>query len=124
MEINTNIGIEGQKYINWAKQNGYETWAMFSNNSYQETTSKILNSYELRTKVINDIVTYAIKYELDGINLDFENMATADKDMYNPGETAQILFCRIILYKIQQKSNLVLSPRHISHGNDLSFVPF
>lgn len=81
--INTNIGTSGQNYINWAKQNGYEVWAMFSNNSYKETTSVILNSYELRTKVINNIVSQAVKYELDGINLDFENMATADKDMYS-----------------------------------------
>lgn len=81
--INTNIGNEGLEYIKWAKQNNYKVWAMFSNNSYQKTTSKILNSYQLRTKVINDIVSLAIKYEIDGINLDFENMATSDKDMYS-----------------------------------------
>ena len=82
-DINTNIGTSGQKYINWAKQNNYEVWAMFSNNSYKETTSEILNSYKLRTKVINNIVDLAVKYELDGINLDFENMATSDKEMYS-----------------------------------------
>ena len=79
-QINTNVS---QEYINWAKQNGYEIWPMFSNNSYQETTSMILNSYETRTKVINNIVSLAVKYELDGINLDFENMATSDKDMFS-----------------------------------------
>jgi spore germination protein YaaH len=78
--INTNVS---QNYIDWAKSNNYEVWAMFSNNSYQETTSKILNSYEIRTKVINNIVNQAVKYNLDGINLDFENMATADKDMFS-----------------------------------------
>lgn len=82
-EINTNIGESGLNYINWAKQKNYEVWAMFSNNSYKETTSKILNSYELRTKVINNIVNLAVKYELDGINLDFENMLTEDKDVYS-----------------------------------------
>ena len=82
-EINTNIGDSGLNYIKWAKENNYEVWAMFSNNSYKETTSEILNSYELRTKVINDIVSLAVQYELDGINLDFENMFTEDKDMYS-----------------------------------------
>ena len=81
--INTNIGEEGLNYIEWAKQNNYKVWAMFSNNSYKDTTSKILNSYELRTKLINNIVNLAIKYELDGINLDFENMNTSDKDMFS-----------------------------------------
>ena len=79
-EINNNASKE---YINWAKQNGYEVWPMFSNNSYQETTTGVLNSYEARTKVINNIVNLAVKYELDGINLDFENMATKDKDMFS-----------------------------------------
>lgn len=82
-EVNVNIGTSGQNYMNWAKQNNYEIWPMFSNNSYQETTSKILSSYETRNKVINNIVSLAIKYELDGINLDFENMATLDKDMFS-----------------------------------------
>lgn len=82
-EISANIGSSGQKYINWAKQNNYEVWAMVSNNSYKETTSEILNSYELRTKVINNIVNLAVKNELDGINLDFENMETEDKEMYS-----------------------------------------
>ena len=81
--INTNIGSAGLNYINWAQNNGYEVWAMFSNNSYKETTSKILNSYNIRTKVINDIVNLAIRYELDGINLDFENMNTSDKDVFS-----------------------------------------
>lgn len=81
--IQTNIGTAGFEYIEWAKNNNYEVWAMFSNNSYKETTSKILNSYELRTKVIDNIVKYAIDYKLDGINLDFENMNTSDKDMFS-----------------------------------------
>lgn len=81
--INTNIGESGLNYIKWAKANNYEVWAMFSNNSYKETTTQILNSYELRTKVINNIVSLAVQYELDGINLDFENMLTEDKDMYS-----------------------------------------
>ena len=57
--INDNASYE---YINWAKKNGYEIWPMFSNNSYQETTSTILNSYEKRTRVINNIVNLALKY--------------------------------------------------------------
>lgn len=81
--INTNIGDNGLNYIKWAKSNNYEVWPMFSNNSYKETTSKILNSYELRTKLINDIVNLAVNYELDGINIDFENMNTEDKNVFS-----------------------------------------
>lgn len=81
--INTNIGNSGINYINWAKNNGYEVWPMFSNNSYKETTSDVLNSYELRTKMINNIVSLAVQYELDGINIDFENMNSSDKAVFS-----------------------------------------
>ena len=82
-KVKTNIGNSGLNYMNWAKQNNYEVWAMFSNNSYKETTSKILNSYELRTNLINNIVKLAVQYEIDGINIDFENMNATDKDMFS-----------------------------------------
>lgn len=82
-KIKTNIGNAGLNYINWAKENNYKIWAMFSNNSYKETTTQILNSYTNRKKVINDIVNLAVTYNLDGINLDFENMATEDKNLFS-----------------------------------------
>lgn len=82
LEIIDNASRGGEEYINWAKANDYKIWAMFSNNSMRETTSKILNSYELRTKMIDSIVSLAVNYQLDGINVDFENMNMADKDVY------------------------------------------
>ncbi len=82
-KIYDNAGTSGKAYINWAKSNNYKVWAMVSNNSYKETTSKILNSYQLRTELINNIVKLATEYELDGINIDFENMYEKDKDAYS-----------------------------------------
>lgn len=82
-KLNNNVGTNGINYINWAKQSGYKVWAMVSNNSYRETTSRVLNSYELRTNLINDIVKLANQYNLDGINIDFENMNESDKEMFS-----------------------------------------
>ena len=82
-KLNVNVGDSGINYINWAKQNNYEIWAMVSNNSYKDTTSKILNSYTLRTNLINNIVYVANTYNLDGINIDFENMKEEDKDVFS-----------------------------------------
>lgn len=82
-KINENVGNSGISYMNWAKQNGYKVWAMMSNNSYKDTTSEVLNSYELRTNLINKIVDLANKYNLDGINIDFENMNESDKDVFS-----------------------------------------
>lgn len=78
-----NVGTAGQAYIEWAKSNNYEVWSMVSNNSLKDTTSTILNNYEHRQLLIENIVNMAIKYNLDGINIDFEYMYQADKDKFS-----------------------------------------
>ncbi len=83
VQILDNAKTAGQDYIAWAKENGYKVWAIFSNNSMKTVTSNILNNYELRSKMIEDIVALAVKYEVDGINVDFEYMNMEDKDMYS-----------------------------------------
>lgn len=81
--IVANVGQEGENYIEWAHSNGYKVWALLSNDSMKETTSEILNDYELRKQLIENILTIVVEYDLDGINLDFENMYEADKGMYS-----------------------------------------
>lgn len=85
--LRENVGSEGQAYIEWAHKNGYKVWSMLSNaeaaTENLSITSKIMNSYELRQKLIESIVDKCVKYDLDGINVDFENMKQEDKDMYS-----------------------------------------
>ena len=81
--IVANVGTRGTNYINWAHNNGYKVWASFSNNSLKDTTSEILNDYELRQKLIDNIITAVVTYNIDGINMDFENIYEADKLMYS-----------------------------------------
>lgn len=83
VQINDNVKEEGQQYIEWAKGNGYKVWAIFSNNSMKEVTSKILNNYSKREEMIEKIVNLALKYGLDGINVDFEYMNMSDKDVFS-----------------------------------------
>ena len=80
-----NVGEEGQAYIKWAHNNKYKVWPMVSNagDGMINVTSKIMNSYESRKELIESIVKACIKYELDGINIDFENMKQEDKDLYS-----------------------------------------
>lgn len=82
-KLNINIGESGEQYINWAHNNNYKVWALVSNNSYKTPTSEILNDYKLREYLINQIVNMAIKYDLDGINIDFEYMNESDKDVFS-----------------------------------------
>ena len=82
-----NVGNKGQAYIEWAHSNGYKVWPMVSNaeaaSKSLSITSNIMNSYEKRQKLIENIIKVCVKYELDGINIDFENMKQEDKDMYS-----------------------------------------
>lgn len=82
--LKDNIGEKGEDYINWAHDNGYKVWPMVSNAEAGLTlTSKIMNSYTKRQKLIEDIVDKCVEYKLDGINVDFENMKQEDKDLYS-----------------------------------------
>ena len=82
-----NIGESGENYIEWAHSNGYKVWPMVSNapaaNESLEVTSEIVNSYENRKQLIEEIVEACVTYDLDGINIDFENMKQEDKDLYS-----------------------------------------
>lgn len=80
-DINEKIGSAGQEYINWAHGQNYKVWAMVSNNGYSDTTSEILNDYKIREKLINNIIKVVLQNNLDGINLDFENIKEEDKQM-------------------------------------------
>lgn len=82
-----NVGESGENYIKWAHENGYKVWPMISNapaaNESLEITSEIMNSYENRKQLIEQIVDACVAYDLDGINIDFENMKQEDKDLYS-----------------------------------------
>jgi glycoside hydrolase family 18 len=82
-EINDNAKEEGKAYIKWAHNNKYQVWAMFSNNSLKDTTSQILNDYEKRESMIENLISLVEKYDIDGVNVDFENMNESDKDVYS-----------------------------------------
>ena len=83
-ELQENIGNAGEKYIQWAHDNGYKVWPMVSNaDAGLQVTSTIMNSYQKRQELIENIVDKCVEYKIDGINVDFENMKQEDKDLYS-----------------------------------------
>lgn len=82
-ELTSYVGEAGKKYINWAHEKGYKVWPTLSNESMADTTKEILRDYKNREKMINKIVEYIITYDLDGINIDFENMYENDKNYFS-----------------------------------------
>ncbi|AGC69431.1 putative sporulation-specific glycosylase [Thermoclostridium stercorarium subsp. stercorarium DSM 8532] len=71
------------QYVEWAHRNGYQVWALVANDfSNIDDTSEILNNGLKREYVIKQILAFAALYELDGINIDFENIYKSDKDAF------------------------------------------
>lgn len=82
--LKENVGTAGQTYIDWAHSNGYKVWPMISNaEAGIKITSDILNSYTKRQALISSIVEKCANYNIDGINVDFENIYEEDKEKYS-----------------------------------------
>lgn len=69
-------------YSNWAHKYGYKVWALVDNKFDSVVTNKLLNDAGSRAKLVSSIINLAKKYKLDGVNVDFENMYTKDKDAF------------------------------------------
>jgi len=68
-------------YVQWAHRNSYKVWALVGNGSDTDVTHDFLNNTDTREKIYQQILIYAKLYELDGINIDFENIYLKDRDM-------------------------------------------
>ncbi|WP_271752130.1 glycosyl hydrolase family 18 protein [Cohnella sp. JJ-181] len=67
-------------YAAWARNKGMQVWAMFSNSFEPDRTHEALASYASRNTMIQQLIAYARTFRVQGINLDFENVYTKDKD--------------------------------------------
>lgn len=68
-----------KSFVTWAHGKGYQVWALFSNDFDADRTSKVLANYETRLHIIRQLLSYAELYNLQGINIDFENVYLKDK---------------------------------------------
>lgn len=60
-------------YVNYCHSQGVEVWALVSNlENADADSSYVLTHTSTRQNLVNQIVSVAIQYNLDGINLDFE----------------------------------------------------
>ncbi|WP_238403949.1 S-layer homology domain-containing protein [Paenibacillus paridis] len=65
--------------LTWAKQHNKKVWAMVGNRSDQAATHQMLSSSAARSNAVTKLVAYAKSYKLDGLNIDFENVAPQDR---------------------------------------------
>jgi spore germination protein YaaH len=67
-------------FVHWAHGQGLQLWALFSNGFEQKQTTEALSTYDNRMNMIKQLLSFAQMYQLDGINIDFENVALKDKE--------------------------------------------
>lgn len=64
-----------RSYVEKAHAKGYQVWPLMSHNfANSDWTHGILSSTENRDRVIGQLVDFAKKYNIDGINIDIENL--------------------------------------------------
>lgn len=76
---NGNIAdLASTSYVNYCHQQNVEVWALISNLENKDVDcSYVLTHTSTRQNLVNQIVSAAIQYNLDGINLDFEALDEA-----------------------------------------------
>ncbi|OQB14555.1 MAG: putative sporulation-specific glycosylase YdhD [Firmicutes bacterium ADurb.Bin193] len=75
--------IGNMEYMKEAKRHGYKVWALFKSNDFSaRNNSGFLNDENARKSAISYVREMVVKYGLDGINMDFENMLVEDRDIY------------------------------------------
>ena len=72
--------IATQDYVNKAHNMGMEVWALIDNFDKDVSTYQTLSKTTSRTNLIRNLMTQVLKFDIDGINVDFEDVS------YDAGE--------------------------------------
>jgi len=68
------------KYSDNAHEQGLEVWGLYKNNFDPDWTHELLISEKARAKSIAQLLVFTSFYDLDGINIDFENIYLEDQE--------------------------------------------
>lgn len=79
VDVKGNVRSQADRsYVDWAHNQGMEVWGLLSNSFEPDLTTEALSTYDNRMNAIVQMLKYADLYNLDGINIDFENVYTKD----------------------------------------------
>jgi len=89
------------EYTKLAHEAGYDVWGLYSNSFNPNWTNEMLNDETYVNESIAQMLVYSALYNLDGINIDFENIYIRDKD-------ALVNYVKKVR-ELTKKQNLLLS---------------
>lgn len=67
--------LANRDYVSRAHEMGLEVWGLVENMSYDISTYQVLSCMESREHLVEELIRYALEYDLDGINVDIEGLS-------------------------------------------------
>lgn len=74
--------LASSEYVAAAHARGLKVWGLVNDFNEKISLKKIMGRTSIRANLINNLVTTAMKYDLDGINIDFEKITKASAPGY------------------------------------------
>ncbi|MGG1389083.1 glycosyl hydrolase family 18 protein [Brevibacillus brevis] len=68
--------------VHWAHANGKQVWPLFGNKFDTAATHAMLSDAKKRKAAVQKLASFIDKYQLDGINVDFEGFSPADRNNF------------------------------------------
>lgn len=93
--------LASETYVERIHNMGLEVWGLVDDFTYGVDMKELLSYTSRREKLANEIVSLALQYKLDGINLDFEKIPKASGEDYTQFLREISILCR--------KNQIVLS---------------
>lgn len=69
------ISLASQEYVDAAHEMGIAVWGLVENMTYDASTYEVVTNMASRENLVDQLVQYALDYNLDGINVDFEALS-------------------------------------------------
>lgn len=66
--------IASHDYVEYVHGKGIKVWALADNFKPYVNSTELLSSHNSRERLIDQLVSHALEYDIDGINIDFENL--------------------------------------------------
>lgn len=84
--LNDNKGnfssLANEEYVTAAHAKGLKVWGLINDFDKKISLKKILGRTSIRSRLVNNIVSTAMRYKLDGINIDFEKITKETAPAY------------------------------------------
>ena len=78
----TVTSLASADYVNTCHNLGIQVWALIENITYEVDEYEIFSKYSIRQRVIDSLISECLRYDIDGINVDFEMLSAEEGPGY------------------------------------------